>query len=160
MGPTHVLKKMEVAVGVACLGVMFLIICLNVFMRYVLTAPIFWAEEVSNFLFVWAGFLSCAYVLAQDQHIRVTLFIGLLKPMVRLWVSLAMTVLLMVVFASFVWPSLHALQSLNLTAALQISEAYPYAILPITMVLCFTHCAIRIAALIREIAATRGEAAS
>lgn len=160
MGPTHVLKKIEVAVGIACLGVMFLIICLNVFMRYVLTAPIFWAEEVSNFLFVWAGFLSCAYVLAQDQHIRVTLFVGMLKPTVQLWVSLAMTVLLMVVFASFVWPSLIALQSLNLTAALQISEVYPYAILPITMVLCFAHCVIRITVLIREIAAIRGEAAS
>ena len=160
MGPTHVLKKIEVAVGIACLGMMFVIICLNVFMRYVLTAPIFWAEEVSNFLFVWAGFLSCAYVLAQDQHIRVTLFIGMLRPRTQRWISLAMTVLLTVVFASFVWPSLTALQSLTLTAALQISEAYPYAILPITMILCFTHCVIRIAALVRELASTRREAAS
>lgn len=160
MGPTQVLKKLEVALGVACLGAMFLIICLNVFMRYVLTAPIFWAEEVSNFLFVWAGFLSCAYVLAQDQHIRVTLFVGMLKPRTQRWISLAMTVLLMVVFASFVWPSLIAMQSLSVTAALQMPEAYPYAILPITMVLCFTHCAIRIVVLVREIASARQEAAS
>ena len=160
MGLTRVLKNLEVGVGIVCLGVMFLIICLNVFMRYVMTAPIFWAEEVSNFLFVWAGFLSCAYVLADDQHIRVTLFIGMLKSRTRLRVSLAMTVLLTVVFASFVWPSLTALQSLTLTAALQISEAYPYAILPIAMVLCFTHCVIRIITLGREIAAAGGEAAS
>ncbi len=160
MGFTQVLKKLEAAVGIVCLGVMFLIICLNVFMRYVLTAPIFWAEEVSNFLFVWAGFLSCAYVLAKDEHIRVTLFVGLLKPAARLWVSLAMTVLLAVVFASFVGPSLTAMQSLNVTAALQIPEAYPYAILPLTMTLCFTHCVIRIVALIGEIAGTRRGSAS
>lgn len=160
MGLTHVLKKLEMTVGVVCLGVMFLVICLNVLMRYLMTAPLFWAEEVSNFLFVWAGFLSCAYVLADDQHIRVTVFAGMMKPLARLWISLGMTVILMVVFASFVWPSIHALESLNVTAALQIPEAIPYTILPVSMVLCFIHSAIRIAALGKAIAGMRRETAS
>jgi TRAP-type C4-dicarboxylate transport system permease small subunit len=160
MGLTHVLKRLEMAVGVVCLGVMFLVICTNVIMRYLMTAPLFWAEEVSNFMFVWAGFLSCAYVLADDQHIRVTLFVGMLKPLARLWVSLVMAIILLIVFASFVWPCLHALGSLNVTASLQIPETFPYAILPISMVLCFTHSAIRIVAIGKAIVAMQREVAS
>lgn len=155
MDSTGILKRIEMAIGVVCLGLMFLIICLNVFMRYVLSAPIFWAEEVSNFLFVWAGFLSCAFVLADDRHIRVTLFVGFLKPAAQRWIALTMAAVLAVVFGSFVWPSLEALGSLNVTAALQIPEFYPYAILPTTMVLCFAHCVIRIARIGSAIHAAR-----
>ena len=160
MGPTDVLKRVEMAIGVTCLALMFLIICLNVFMRYVLTAPIFWAEEVSNFMFVWAGFLSCAHVLADDRHIRVTLFVGLLPAAVRRWIALAMTVILTVVFGSFVWPSLVALESLNVTAALQMPEFYPYAILPIVMTLCFVHSAIRVLSIGMHIVSGTRETAS
>ena len=69
---TKTLQTAETVVGIICLGSMFVIICANVVMRYVASDPIFWAEELSNFLFVWAGFLSCAYILAEDRHIRVT----------------------------------------------------------------------------------------
>lgn len=159
MGPTRVLKTFEMTVGVTCLGLMFLIICLNVFMRYVLTAPIFWAEEMSNFLFVWAGFLSCAHVLADDRHIRVTLFVAALSKTVRRLVSFLMTATLTVMFGSFIGPSVTALQSGNLTAAMQIPEQYPYTILPITMTLCFIHCVIHLIRLGAAICAGgRGEA--
>lgn len=151
MGLTKVLQKMEIALGVACLGGMFLVICANVVMRYLATDPIFWAEEVSNFLFVWAGFLSCAYVLADGRHIRVTLFVGLLPPAARQWISLLMAVVLVVVFGSFIWPSLISLKSMNVTAALQMPEAYPYAVLPITMTLCCVHAAVRALNIVREI---------
>ena len=161
MGPTtDVLKRIETAIGVTCLALMFLIICLNVFMRYVLTAPIFWAEEMSNFLFVWAGFLSCAHVLADDRHLRVTLFVGLLPAAVRRWIALAMTVLLTVVFGTFIWPSVVALESLNVTAALQMPELYPYAILPLVMTLCFVHSAIRVLSIGMHIASGGRETAS
>ncbi len=160
MGPTDVLKKIEMAVGVSCLGLMFLIICANVFMRYVMTAPIFWAEEVSNFLFVWAGFLSCAHILADDRHIRVTLFVGSLKPTLQRWLDLFMTVILTIMFGSFIGPSLTAMKSLTVTAALQIPEYLPYAILPTAMFLCFSHSVIRIVRICRTIAHAGGETAS
>ena len=160
MGLSEVLKKIEMGIGVACLGAMFVVICLNVFMRYVMNAPIFWAEEVSNFLFVWAGFLSCAHVLADDRHIRVTLLVGTLPARARHWLELAMAAILVAMFGSFVSPSLTALQSLNVTAALQIPEYIPYAILPIAMTLCCVHSVFRIFRILSAIVAGGRESVS
>lgn len=46
-----------------------LIVTFEVFMRYVLTAPTIWVDEVSRILQVWAAYLSIAYVLKHKSHI-------------------------------------------------------------------------------------------
>lgn len=70
------LKNLEVGIGSFCLFAMFVILCLNILMRYGFNAALPWAEEVSNYLFVWAGFLSCAYLLGEDKHLRVDFIVN------------------------------------------------------------------------------------
>jgi TRAP-type C4-dicarboxylate transport system permease small subunit len=43
----------------------------NVVMRYIFHAPIYWAEEVMIFTFVWCVFLGAAVVTLTSDHLRV-----------------------------------------------------------------------------------------
>lgn len=138
------LKRGEQTIGIVCLLLMFVIICCNVIMRYVFSEPLYWAEEASNYLFVWIGFLSCANSVADGSHIRVTAFVDALNERVRGWLALAMDGLLLVTFAAYIVPSWRALDSLHISTGLQINEKYPYAIVPIAMALCFLHVLLRL----------------
>jgi TRAP-type C4-dicarboxylate transport system permease small subunit len=139
------LQRAERIFGGACLALMFGIICLNVVMRYIFSEPFYWSEEASNYLFVWIGFLSCAHAVSDDAHIRVTAFVGLLPAKTQHLIALALDILMIVVFGSFVLPSIGALGSLHISTGLQIHEAYPYSIIPLTMVLCCVHLAFKFA---------------
>ena len=143
MNSNLVLKKAEQTVGIACLLAMFVIICINVVMRYAFSEPLYWAEEASNYLFVWIGFLSCANGVADASHIRVTAFVDLFGERAKAWIALAMDGLLLFTFGAFILPSWRALDALHISTGLQIHEKYPYAILPVAMALCFIHVALR-----------------
>jgi TRAP-type C4-dicarboxylate transport system permease small subunit len=141
----HLLKRAERIVGALCIALMFGIICLNVVMRYLFSEPLYWSEEASNYLFVWIGFLSCAHAISDDAHIRVTALVDRLPERGRRLMSIATDTLMLVVFGSFILPAIGALASLHISTGLQIPEAYPYAIVPLTMALCCLHLAFKIA---------------
>jgi TRAP-type C4-dicarboxylate transport system permease small subunit len=152
------LKKVEQTIGIVCLLTMFTVICFNVVMRYAFSQPLYWAEELSNYMFVWIGFLSCANSVADNKHIRVTAFIDLLSERARRWLALLMDGLLLAVFGVYILPSWRALDSLHISTGLQIQERYPYAILPFVMTLCCLHVVLHIARDVQDIATvTNGE---
>lgn len=45
----------------------------EVFMRYVLTSPTVWVDEIARIFQVWATFMATAYVLKHRQHIIIDL---------------------------------------------------------------------------------------
>jgi TRAP-type C4-dicarboxylate transport system permease small subunit len=137
---TRLLRRAETVIGSACIFLMFAIICVNIAMRYFFNSAFFWAEEVTNYLFVWAGFLSCAYVLSRDEHLRVTILIDRLPVRAARFVSLFNLTLLIAFFASMILPSIVLLSRLRTTPALRLPEAIPYSIIAITMILCLIHC--------------------
>lgn len=157
MGLDRLLQKAEIAVGTLCLAAMFAIICVNVVLRYAFNQPIFWAEEASNYLFVWIGFLSCAAATGDGSHIRVTLFVNLFGEGVRRAIALAMDLVMLAMFASFAAPAWRALDSLHVSIALQIPERYPYAVVPLTMALCALHIVLKLARDLRAFALSPGE---
>lgn len=157
MDPDRLLQRAEIAIGTFCLAAMFAIICINVVLRYALNQPIFWAEEASNYLFVWIGFLSCAAATGEGAHIRVTLFVNLLGARLRRAVALLMDLVTLAMFASFAGPAWTALDSLHVSIALQIPERYPYAIVPAAMALCAVHVALRLARDLRRLASSSQE---
>jgi TRAP-type transport system small permease protein len=54
----------------------------NVILRYLFFAPIYWAEEVMIFTFVWCVFLGAAVVAIRGEHLRVELLIWILPSRV------------------------------------------------------------------------------
>lgn len=51
--------------------VMFIIICFEIFMRYVLGMPTIWVHETAGFLLIYAGMLGGGYTLLHKGHVNV-----------------------------------------------------------------------------------------
>lgn len=49
-------------------------------------------------LFIWIGFLSCAYIMGEDKHMRVTAIVEQLPQRVRAVIRIIMDVIMIVVF--------------------------------------------------------------
>jgi TRAP-type C4-dicarboxylate transport system permease small subunit len=133
------LKKLEKLVGAACLGAMLFIMLLNIFMRYLLLIPINWSDELNNYLFIWSGFLACAYTTSEDGHVRVTLIRDALPPKVRTFFHFLMNIIMLVAFALFIGPTWRLLGRLPLSNSLRVPLKYVYAILPIAFSMMCLH---------------------
>jgi TRAP-type C4-dicarboxylate transport system permease small subunit len=57
----------------------FIAVILQVFFRYVLSAPLTWSEEAARYLNVWAVLLGAALAVKRKDHLRVDLIDNLTK---------------------------------------------------------------------------------
>lgn len=135
----RMIETLEIRIGSFCLFAMFALLCSNIVMRYAFNSAVPWVEEVSNYLFVWAGFLSCALLLGEEKHLRVDFAVKLLPLKAQAGVKLFNDMVLVVFFISMVLPSVRLLGKLRTTPSLRMPEAIPYSILPITMMICLVH---------------------
>ncbi len=67
---TVILKVCRIGM-VGTLFWIFLIVCLNVFFRYVLNNALVWAEEIAKFSMVWLCFLGSPVVLHAGGHVAI-----------------------------------------------------------------------------------------
>ena len=139
-----ILLFFEKVVGTLLFGIMFTIISLNIVFRYLLDKPIYWAVEMANFLFVLMAFLSCAYSVGRNGHIRVTLLINLIGEKSKIIIEILTNLILIILFSSLVVPCWNVLNTLTLSAALKIPEKYVYIIIPLTFLLSAFHVGINI----------------
>lgn len=70
----RLLVKAEVILSCVLLALVFLLILIQVFFRYVLNSPLNWSEELARFFFIWLIFCSATFVMARRRHISVVLF--------------------------------------------------------------------------------------
>jgi len=66
-------------VGIALLAIMFIILFLQVFCRYVLNNSLPWPEEVAVILLSWMGFLGASIALRERMHVGLTAMIDSLS---------------------------------------------------------------------------------
>lgn len=133
------LQRVERTIGSVFLGFMLFIMLLNVVFRYILGKPFFWSDELNNYLFIWMGFLACAYVMGNDGHVRVTAFQNLLSPRVRDILNLVMNLAMLGMFAIFIAPTLRLLPRLPKSNSMQIPLKYIYFIIPLSFGLMCLH---------------------
>jgi len=60
--------------------ILFVIVNLGVFSRYLFLAPFIWTEELALFLLVWMVFLAGSLTIRRWENVRVTFFIEKLPP--------------------------------------------------------------------------------
>ena len=67
---------------VACwlIVLLWVIICIEIFMRYVFRLPTIWVHETSGFVLCYAVMLGGAYTLAYKGHVNVDILYGRLTP--------------------------------------------------------------------------------
>lgn len=70
-------EYLEETLLVAALAAMAVIMGIQVFSRYVLGASLSWSEELTRYIFIWAGFLSVGYCTKKCISIKIEQFVAL-----------------------------------------------------------------------------------
>ncbi len=77
-------ENLEESLMVVSLILMTVIMGIQVFSRYVLGASLSWSEELTRYIFVWAGFLSVSYCTKKCISIKIEQFVNLFPKHGRL----------------------------------------------------------------------------
>ena len=51
--------------------------------RYVFHKPIIWTDELAGILFLWLAMLGAVTAFQRGEHMRMTAFVGMVRPQVR-----------------------------------------------------------------------------
>jgi TRAP-type transport system small permease protein len=123
------LVGLALAVGMAASS---LVILAQVFMRYVLGAPISWAEEFAVLVFAWLIFLGAAYVQRDDSHLSIDSLRRLAGPRLALVLDVIRLAVIAVCSVVVIWQGVAlSLQTLPLEyPAMGVSRAWLYASAP------------------------------
>ncbi|TKW63148.1 MAG: TRAP transporter small permease subunit [Paracoccus denitrificans] len=88
-------------------GVFAAIIIYDVFMRYVMKAPVPWAFDLTKMMFGFYFIMLGGYALRHQSHVRVDLLTATMKPRLRRWVEIAGYLIFFfpfaIVFALYSW---------------------------------------------------------
>ncbi len=68
---------LEETLLVIALAAMAVIMGVQVFCRYMLSASLSWSEELTRYIFIWAGFLSISYCTKKCISIKIEQFVAL-----------------------------------------------------------------------------------
>jgi TRAP-type C4-dicarboxylate transport system permease small subunit len=103
----------------------------GVISRYVFHHPIIWSDELASTL-LWLAMLGSAVAMHRSEHMRMTAFVGVLSPPVRLVLDTVATVAALT-FLLLILPSAYDFATDEIpvtTPAMQISDAWRAAALP------------------------------
>ncbi|MCK4259176.1 MAG: TRAP transporter small permease [Halanaerobiales bacterium] len=117
--------------------VMFLIVGMNVFSRYVLNSSLGWADELSRFIFIWISFLGAVLAYVDNEHIGLDFIVEKMpsqkiKLIFRLIGDLG--ILIVVSFLTY-YGWYVATSATNVSPALYIPMKTIYMIVPISAAL-------------------------
>lgn len=117
--------------------IMVIIICIQVFFRYVLNQSITWSEEFSLLLMVMFGFISIAIGVQKGLHLNISIFYELFPPVIQKIFDKIVNLLVMgvgVVMAIFGVPLIESTSHAPMPAT-RLPAATLYLIIPITGIL-------------------------
>lgn len=136
---SRTLQKIEMLLGCTCLGLLLGLMLFNAAGRYLFDFPVVWSDEMNGFFFVWMGFLSTAYVMGEDNHMRVTGLVEMLPRRVQYIVRTIMNVIMVIVFIYYIPGFIKLMGRVTFSGLLRIPLKYVYSILPICFVLLIIH---------------------
>lgn len=108
--------------------ILFVIVNLGVFSRYLFLAPFIWTEELALFLLVWMVFLAGSLTIRRWENVRVTFFIEKLPRKVMVGIECLSKLLVLAFLASALILSVRIIPQVGPTEvapALNISMLFP-----------------------------------
>ena len=117
----------------------------GVFSRFVLHNPLVWSDELASILFLWLAMLGAVTALRRGEHMRMTALVGRLAPSRRAVLEAVATAACLAFLALVVWPAWQyaADERAITTPALEISNLWRAAALPVGIVLMGTFAVLR-----------------
>ena len=92
-GPTSRIDRIEETTIALILGVMTIMTFANVVARYGFNSNIFYALELTVFLFAWLVLLGASYAVKKTLHLGVDAVVNLAAPRTRRWLGLFVVVI-------------------------------------------------------------------
>jgi tripartite ATP-independent transporter DctM subunit len=114
------------SVGAAIVVAETFILFAGVVSRYVFNNPIFWTDELANFLFLWLSMLGTVVALRADGHMRLTTLVGWVRPGLGRWFNSVGALVVIAFVLQILKPAFTYLDEQQYTelTSLGISEGY------------------------------------
>ncbi len=105
---------------------MVIILFVSVVMRYVFSAALFFAEEMSILAMIWMTFLAGAILVRQDKNVIITVFADLFSPRLQQGIRIFADFMSLLMISVMAWLSWILVDKLGMstTPALRLSEAW------------------------------------
>jgi TRAP-type C4-dicarboxylate transport system permease small subunit len=152
------LAAIERVLVIVLTGAIAAIMMTQVVMRYFFSAPIFWAEEISVQLLVFATLFGLSLLVHHGQLVTIDFLPNALRPRARhgLMVVLGLVMLALFGFVCVLgwdWISRPEVR-IELGATTQLPRWYNYAVLPVAVAIMCWH---QFAAILRDLRAFAGD---
>ncbi len=122
------------ALLIALVVLMFLVVGMNVFSRYVLNASLGWADELARFLFIYVSLLGAVLAYHDNDHVALDIVLSGIRSPKILKVIRVFGQLLIVgalyIFTRYSW--IVAISARNVSPALYIPMSIVYGVMPVT----------------------------
>ena len=133
-------EYLEEGLLVISLGAMAVIMGIQVFSRYALGASLSWSEELTRYLFIWAGFLSVSYCTKRCISIKIEQFVALFPKRGRAMFKVAnhtVELILFLYLLPFAWKYfMSAVENGQVSPAMGIPMDYVQAAPLVGFILC------------------------
>jgi TRAP-type C4-dicarboxylate transport system permease small subunit len=151
------LAAIERVLVIVLTGAIAAIMMTQVVMRYFFSAPIFWAEEISVQMLVFATLFGLSLLVHHGQLVTIDFLPNALRPRARhgLMAVLGLVMLALFVFVSWLgweWISRPEVR-IELGATTQLPRWYNYAVLPVAVAIMCWH---QFSAILRDLRAFAG----
>ncbi|MDJ0947431.1 MAG: TRAP transporter small permease [Alphaproteobacteria bacterium] len=127
-------------VGLA-MGGIFVLVFVNVVLRYGFGTSLSWVEEVARFLMIWGAFLGAGLALREGRHVAIDVLQDRLPEPTRRLLRIVIGVAVLVFMAGLAYLGLRFVIFGwdKVTMALQISRGIPYLAVPLGCALFIVH---------------------
>ena len=124
---------LDQAIGVTCevIGAILVlaevsILFAGVVSRYLLDSPLFWTDELANFLFLWLSMLGMVVALRRDGHMRLTTLANWVAPHIARWFAAVASLVVIAFVLEILVPAAQYLDQQRFVEliSLQISDGY------------------------------------
>ena len=113
-------------VGAALVLAEVSILFAGVVSRYVLDSPLFWTDELANFLFLWLSMFGMVVALRRDGHMRLTTLANWVPPAWATWFAAVASLVVIAFVLEVLLPAAQYLDQQRFVEliSLQISDGY------------------------------------
>jgi len=112
-----------------------IVLIANVFARYVLNSPLYFANELAVYILIWMAFLAISITIQNDQHIRLTMLTGLLPASAQRICYWLTELVCIAILAVMLWYSIGWLRSPSVAFDIALTLDWPkwhfYLIIPV-----------------------------
>ena len=119
-------------ISAALLLSIVLLLLTGVTSRYIFSLPIVWIDEATSTAFLWLAMLGAALAIDRNEHLRLTLFVGMLPPRLGTFVEAFALLAAAAFLAAMMYPAIdYAIEeSYVTTPALNIANSWRVSAIP------------------------------